>query len=40
MASEMNADDVLAGQLVVWTSLMGTVSLFVLIVLFQALSWL
>lgn len=40
MASEMNADDVLAGQLVVWTSLMGTVSLFVLIVLFQAISWL
>ena len=40
MASEMNADDVLAGQLVVWTSLRGTVSLFVLIVLFQALSWL
>ncbi len=40
MASEMNADDVLAGQLVVWTSVMGTVSLFVLIVVFQAIGWL
>ena len=40
MASEMNADDVLAGQLVVWTSLLGTFSLFVIIVLFQAMGWL
>lgn len=40
MAVEMKADGVLAGQLVVWTSLFSMVSLFSIIVLFQAIGWL
>lgn len=35
MASEMNADDILAGQLVVWTSMLSMVTLFLQIVLFR-----
>ncbi|MDY4969115.1 MAG: AEC family transporter [Lachnospiraceae bacterium] len=35
MASEMNADDILAGQLVVWTTLLSMASVFVQIVIFR-----
>lgn len=35
MASEMNADDILAGQIVVWTSFLSIGSVFVQIVLFR-----
>lgn len=37
MAKEMNADDELAGQLVVWTSLVSTVTIFVYVVIFRAI---
>ena len=40
MALDMKADGVLAGQLVVWTSLFSMFSLFTIIVLFQAIGWL
>ncbi len=40
MAAEMNADDVLAGQLVVWTCIGSMFTLFFIIVLFQAIGWL
>ena len=36
MAQEMGADDVLAGQIVVWTSLFSMVTLFIMIVLFRS----
>lgn len=37
MAKEMGADDELAGQLVVWTSLVSTVTIFVYVVIFRAI---
>ena len=37
MAKEMGADDELAGQLVVWTSLVSTVTIFVYVVVFRAI---
>lgn len=37
MAKEMGADDELAGQLVVWTSLVSTVTIFVYVAVFRAL---
>ena len=37
MAKEMGADDELAGQLVVWTSLVSTVTIFIYVVIFRAL---
>ncbi len=40
MAAEMGADDVLAGQLLVWTSLGSMFTLFILIVIMQAIGWL
>lgn len=40
MAAEMNADDTLAGQLVVWTSIVSMFTLFALMVIFQAIGWL
>lgn len=36
MASEMHADDILAGQIVVWTSIFSMLTVFVLIVLFRS----
>ncbi|MCM1054221.1 MAG: AEC family transporter [Bacteroides sp.] len=36
MAKEMNADDELAGQLVVWTSLFSTATLFIYVAVFRA----
>lgn len=36
MAKEMNADDELAGQLVVWTSLVSTVTIFLYVTIFRA----
>ena len=36
MASEMHADDVLAGQIVVWTSLLSMFTIFLLTVLFRS----
>lgn len=35
MASEMNADDILAGQIVVWTTLLSMASIFIQIVIFR-----
>lgn len=35
MAAEMGADDKFAGQLVVWTSVLGMVSLFVIVFLLR-----
>lgn len=40
MAAEMHADEALAGQLVVWTSIGSVFSLFFWLVLFQAVGWL
>lgn len=40
MASEMGGDDRLAGEIVVWTSILGMFSLFVLISLLRMLGWL
>ena len=37
MAKEMNADDELAGQLVVWTSLVSTVTIFLYVTVFRAI---
>ncbi len=37
MAKEMNADDELAGQLVVWTSIVSTVTIFIYVVIFRIL---
>ncbi len=37
MAKEMNADDELAGQLVVWTSIVSTVTIFIYVVIFRSL---
>lgn len=37
MAKEMNADDELAGQLVVWTSLVSTVTIFGFVVVFRSI---
>lgn len=37
---ELGADDVLAGQLLVWTSLGSMFTLFILIILLQAIGWL
>ena len=37
MAKEMNADDELAGQLVVWTSLVSTVTIFLYVTIFRAI---
>lgn len=37
MAKEMGADDELAGQLVVWTSLVSTVTIFIYVVIFRAI---
>lgn len=37
MAKEMNADDELAGQLVVWTSLVSTVTIFLYVTIFRAM---
>ena len=37
MAKEMGADDELAGQLVVWTSLVSTVTIFVYVVVFRSI---
>lgn len=37
MAKEMNADDELAGQLVVWTSLASTVTIFIYVTIFRAI---
>lgn len=37
MAKEMNADDELAGQLVVWTSLVSTVTIFLYVTILRAL---
>lgn len=36
MAKEMDADDELAGQLVVWTSLVSTVTIFIYVTIFRA----
>ena len=36
MAKEMKADDELAGQLVVWTSLVSTVTIFIYVVFFRS----
>ena len=38
MAAQMDADDKLAGQIVAWTSIMGMLSLFVLITVFRSMS--
>ena len=40
MASEMHADDILAGQIVVWTSLLSMFTLFFLTVLFRSIGML
>lgn len=37
MAKEMGADDELAGQLVVWTSLVSTLTIFIYVVIFRAI---
>ncbi|MCD8356468.1 MAG: AEC family transporter [Clostridia bacterium] len=37
MAQEMHADDVLAGQIVVWTSLLSMITIFVMAVLFRSM---
>lgn len=37
MAKEMGADDELAGQLVVWTSLVSTVTIFIYVAIFRAI---
>lgn len=37
MAKEMGADDELAGQLVVWTSLVSTVTIFIYVTIFRAI---
>lgn len=37
MAKEMGADDELAGQLVVWTSIVSTVTIFVFVVIFRSI---
>lgn len=40
MASEMGADDVLAGQIVVWTSLLSMITIFFMTVLFRSIGML
>ena len=40
MAQEMHADDVLAGQIVVWTSLLSMITIFVMTVLFRSVGML
>ena len=40
MTSEMNADDILAGQIVVWTTLLSMASIFIQIVIFRTVGML
>ncbi|MDO4174188.1 MAG: AEC family transporter [Eubacteriales bacterium] len=40
MASEMHADDVLAGQIVVWTSLLSMITIFLMVILFRSIGML